>query len=72
MRDIQVSTDYGHGVATTNHAASSYGLPVVVVDGTVYGPAELLYVGIGSHGPDDADEIAMHQSLLSAGYKAYA
>lgn len=29
------------GILTTDHAASSHGLPVVVVDGVVYGPAEL-------------------------------
>ena len=31
----------GHEIElTTNHAASSYGIPVLVIDGEAYGPAD--------------------------------
>jgi hypothetical protein len=41
MKDIQVSTRYGSGVATIAHTASCYGQPVILVGGQVYGPAEM-------------------------------
>jgi hypothetical protein len=32
------------GMLTTDHATSSYGIPVVVVEGEAYGTAEVLWV----------------------------
>lgn len=54
-----------HGTLTTDHAASSYGLPVVVADnGTVYGPAE-------SHGLADLQGAAhLHTGLVDAARSA--
>lgn len=72
MTAIQVNTRYGQGVATTDHAASGYGLPVVVVDGTAYGPAEIGTVNLPTYGPEDEDVAAMHDALRRAGYTADA
>jgi hypothetical protein len=72
MSDIKVSTQYGPGVATTRHAASSYGLPVVVVDGTAYGSAEIGAVNLAPYGPEDVGAAETHEALLAAGYEAYA
>jgi len=47
---------------TTDHAASSYGQPVAVFDGTAYGPAE---VGPLVALEDDGDMI---ERARSAGY----
>lgn len=33
------------GTMTTEHAASSYGLPVLVIDGQAYGPGDVLCHG---------------------------
>ncbi len=33
------------GVLTTNHAASSYGLPVLVIEGVAYGPSDSITLG---------------------------
>ena len=34
--------DYGEAELTTEHAASSYGRPVLVIGGEAYGPSDLL------------------------------
>jgi hypothetical protein len=68
---ITVSTQYGRGEATTDHVASSYGLPVVVVDGVAYGPAEIGPVNMPPYGTED-DLAAMHTGLQRAGYEVYA
>jgi|GEM_PF-3906443 len=46
----------GSGVLTTDRAESSYGSPVLVVDGKVYGPAEVpkYWVIVAGPRPDDA------------------
>lgn len=46
----QLTTVYldvpGHAAAlTTEHAASSYGVPVLVVDGVAYGPGDWVPIG---------------------------
>lgn len=33
------------GMITTDHAASSYGIPVIIIDGEVYGPDDLIEIG---------------------------
>jgi hypothetical protein len=66
MNDVQVVTDIGPGLATVNHAASSYGRPVVVVDGVAYGPAEIGLVDLPAL--DAPDLPAMYQALAGAGY----
>lgn len=40
MMRMQVRVGEGRGVLTTEHASSSYGLPVLVVNGQALGPAE--------------------------------
>lgn len=74
MNDIKVSTQFGPGVATINHSASSYGQPVVVVDGQAYGPAEIGPVDLPPYGDEDIDlDIAeMHAALSRAGYQVNA
>jgi hypothetical protein len=67
--DVRVCTAYGDGVATVNHASSSYGLPVVVVDGVAYGPAEIGPVGLPTNGPEDENVAEMHRALKQAGYE---
>lgn len=42
-----IHTDLGTGVLTTDHAASSYGQPVLVVDGRAYGPNDTVAVPDG-------------------------
>lgn len=55
------------GVATTDHAASSQGFPVVVADdGTAYGPAEIGSVWV------DHDDVATADALRRAGYRVRA
>ena len=69
---VSVSTNLGYGIATTDHPASSYGLPVVVIDGDACGPAETGPVNIPCYGPEDTELVAMHQALEAAGYEVYA
>jgi len=60
-----------YGVLTTEHAASSYGLPVVVVDGIAYGSAEV-YGGLTMTHDEDlplADE--MITQAEAAGYRLH-
>lgn len=38
---LDLFADPQEGVLTTDHAASSYGLPVLVAGGQVYGPSEV-------------------------------
>ena len=40
---------------TTNHAASSYGRPVLVVDGQAYGPVDLALNGLRVVAADPAE-----------------
>lgn len=40
--DIHTSHNGKEGRLTTEHASSSYGIPVLVMDGQAYGPADLL------------------------------
>jgi hypothetical protein len=45
MSDTTTSTEstiLGNAILTTDHAASSYGIPVLVLDGVAYGPADKL------------------------------
>jgi hypothetical protein len=58
-----------HGVLTTEHAASSYGLPVVVgEDGQVYGPAEVPEINdLHCELSDEAAELIA--AARSAGYR---
>lgn len=72
MTAINVSTKLGTGQATAHHAASIYGQPVIVVDGTAYGPAEIGPVQFPPYGEGDADHIEMHAALERAGYEVYA
>lgn len=41
MASLPVHVGRRRGLLTTDHAASSHGLPVVVLDGQAHGPAEL-------------------------------
>lgn len=52
------------GALTTNSSASSYGQPVVVIDGTAYGPADVVGVWWGDDAPD-----AIARRALDAGYR---
>jgi hypothetical protein len=70
-----------HGILSTEHAACSYGLPVIVLDGRAIGPADLdnLHVSIvASHSDDlDGNEHAVYpaharqaaEALRRAGYR---
>jgi hypothetical protein len=40
---------------TTDHAASSYGIPVLSIDGQAYGPADILPEQFQGHGKTAAD-----------------
>lgn len=61
------------GVLTTDHAASSRGLPVVVHAGQALGPAEVgeltvsVYSSLG-HAVITAEQLALVQAARSAGY----
>lgn len=46
------------GVLTTEHARSSYGLPVLIIDGAVFGPSDAL-PGNPESGPQLAREAHM-------------
>lgn len=48
-----------NGELTTEHAASSYGLPVFVVRGEAYGPADIYMLG-------DSDGVLRIEALESA------
>ena len=68
-----------HGVLTCDHAASSYGQPVLVLpDGSALGPAEidadLGYTGLecGPNGEETAAERSLYDAALSAGYRLVA
>lgn len=63
---------------TTEHSASSYGLPVMVAEGQVYGPAEVQAVIIARewprHRPADVQSQNAEEALQAAkraGYRAY-
>jgi hypothetical protein len=70
MKDVKVRTPYGRGLATTNHAASSHGWPVVVVNGIAYGPDEIGTVDLPAL--NDPDLVVMYQTLSRAGYTVRA
>lgn len=58
------------GVLTTEHAASSHGIPVVVgEDGTAYGPAEIM-AALKVDEPQDleADQVKVLKAARRAGY----
>ena len=63
-----VITPRDEAILTPDHAASSYGQPVVVVDGQALGPAEFPHV---FQVPGASQEIAdMIRAARSAGYNA--
>lgn len=71
MATMSVTTNLGNGTLTTEDAASSHGLPVVVVGGTAYGPAEVGPVNTRPLGEDDVDEAALVEAARNAGYEVY-
>jgi hypothetical protein len=72
MQDVEVVTKHGTGVATTNHAASSDGLPVVVVDGVPYVPTQAGLVRLPPYGPENEGVHEMRLALERAGYEVFA
>jgi hypothetical protein len=59
-----------HGLITTNHATSSYDIPVVVIHGQAYGPADLpigtLLEPSWNYG--NSESIACYAALVTGGY----
>lgn len=53
---------------TTDHAAASYGLPVLVKDGQAYGPADLPNVTVFISNASD-DGAALISSAMRAGWR---
>lgn len=56
------------GALTTDHPASSYGMPVLVILGEVYGPSDIYYQGIRRMVPADGwsdDAVAAATQYLS-------
>lgn len=57
---------------TTDHAASSYGLPVVLIDGEAHGPADLpgdTWVSFGQFEPNDLAAESLWDAVHRAGFR---
>ncbi len=60
-------------ILTDEHAASSYGLPVLVSnDGIVYGPGQCGPVNVPPLDEDQPAEVALVEAARRAGYEVYA
>jgi hypothetical protein len=73
MSGIKVSTQFGGGFLTNEHAASSYGLPVVILgcDGSAVGPAEAGVVDTPCWDETQTEELALCEAARRAGYRIY-
>jgi hypothetical protein len=68
---LAVVTRIGSGVLTTDHAASSYGQPVLVIDGRAYGAAEAPPCSTQPMFEHSAEEQEAVEAARRAGYTVY-
>jgi hypothetical protein len=61
-----MKTTIGRAELTTEHAASSYGKPVLVLDGVAYGPEDLIDGNMAGSCMVCCDAITMHPDRMTA------
>jgi hypothetical protein len=60
-----MKTTIGRAELTTEHAASSYGKPVLVLDGQAYGPEDMLDGNMAGSCMVCCDAVTMHPDRLT-------
>lgn len=60
-----------YAVLTTEHSSSSHGLPVVVIDGQAYGPADLEVRWPKYQVNVCSGDVGIQEAAAKAGYRVY-